>query len=174
MNTTSFDIAISGPPPVATRHDHQGVIVTSIARPGPEIVAACRCLYTGLVLDHLGKHGCMAPDMNPSGVAPSAARPSRVWEKTGASAPWPPTSRSPATSSCLPGSASTPMSALASSQLAPERGGHLHDGLHRPRKAIHDSHRRFAGAGVCQAPRQRFNGGSLLQASSFLAIKPSQ
>jgi hypothetical protein len=65
MTTTTRDTAISGPPPVATRHDHQGVIVTSIERPGPELVAACRSLYTGLVLDHLGKHGCMAPDMKP-------------------------------------------------------------------------------------------------------------
>jgi hypothetical protein len=61
MTTSTRDTAISGPPPVATRHDHQGVIVTSIERPGPELVAACRSLYTGLVLDHLGKHGCMAP-----------------------------------------------------------------------------------------------------------------
>lgn len=30
MNSTSFNTAMSGPPPVATRHDHQGVIVTSI------------------------------------------------------------------------------------------------------------------------------------------------
>lgn len=65
MTTTTLDTAVSGPPPVATRHDHQGVIVTSIERPGPELVAACRSLYTGLVLDHLGKHGCMAPDMKP-------------------------------------------------------------------------------------------------------------
>jgi 4-hydroxy-4-methyl-2-oxoglutarate aldolase len=65
MNSTSLNTTISGPPPVATRHDQQGVIVTSIERPGPEIVAACRSLYTGLVLDHLGKHGCMAPEMKP-------------------------------------------------------------------------------------------------------------
>lgn len=32
MTTTTRDTAISGPPPVATRHDHQGVIVTSIER----------------------------------------------------------------------------------------------------------------------------------------------
>lgn len=63
MTTTTLGTAVSGPPPVATRHDHQRVIVTSIERPGPELVAACRSLYTGLVLDHLGKHGCMAPDM---------------------------------------------------------------------------------------------------------------
>jgi 4-hydroxy-4-methyl-2-oxoglutarate aldolase len=57
--------APSGPPPVATRHDHQGVIVTSIERPAPELVASCRGLYPALVLDHLGKHGCMTPDMKP-------------------------------------------------------------------------------------------------------------
>lgn len=57
--------APSGPPPVSTRHDHQGVIVTSIERPDPEVVASCRALYTALVLDHLGKHGCMTPDMKP-------------------------------------------------------------------------------------------------------------
>lgn len=55
----------SGPPPVATRHDHQGVIVTSIERPPPELVASYRNLYTALVLDHLGKHGCMTPDVKP-------------------------------------------------------------------------------------------------------------
>jgi len=57
--------APSGPPPVATRHDHQGVIVTSIERPAPELVESCRALYTGLVLDHLGKHGGMTPDLKP-------------------------------------------------------------------------------------------------------------
>jgi 4-hydroxy-4-methyl-2-oxoglutarate aldolase len=57
--------ASSGPPPVATRHDHQGVIVTSIERPASELVASYRALYTGLVLDHLGKHGCMTPDVKP-------------------------------------------------------------------------------------------------------------
>jgi 4-hydroxy-4-methyl-2-oxoglutarate aldolase len=65
MTTTTLDTAMSGPPLVATRHDHQGVIVTSIERPGPEVVAACRSLYTGLVLDHLGKHGGMEPEMKP-------------------------------------------------------------------------------------------------------------
>lgn len=38
--------APSGPPPVATRHDHQGVIVTSIERPASEPVASYRALYT--------------------------------------------------------------------------------------------------------------------------------
>ena len=57
MTTTTLEPAISGPPPVATRHDHQGVIVTSIDRPDPKLVAACRSLYTGLVLDHLGNTG---------------------------------------------------------------------------------------------------------------------
>lgn len=57
--------AAAGPPPVATRHDHQGVIVTSIERPSQELVESCRALYTGLVLDHLGKHGCMTPDLKP-------------------------------------------------------------------------------------------------------------
>jgi hypothetical protein len=50
MTTTTLDTPVSGPPPVATRHDHQGGILTSIERPAPELVAACRSLYTGLVL----------------------------------------------------------------------------------------------------------------------------
>ncbi len=58
MTTVEVE-APSGPPPVATRHDHQGVTVTQIERPAPELIAACRSLYTGLVLDHLGKHGVM-------------------------------------------------------------------------------------------------------------------
>jgi hypothetical protein len=86
MTATTLDTAMSGPPPIATRHDHQGVIGTSIERPGPEVVAACRSLYTGLVLDHLGN---TAPS--------SAARRLRVWEQTGASALWPPISPSPVT-----------------------------------------------------------------------------
>ena len=57
--------APSGPPPVATRHDHQGVIVRSIERPAPDLVESCRALDTGLVLDHLGKHGGMTPDLKP-------------------------------------------------------------------------------------------------------------
>jgi 4-hydroxy-4-methyl-2-oxoglutarate aldolase len=57
--------SLSGPPPVSTRHDHQGVVVTSIERPPTELIARYRGLYTGVVLDHLGKHGCMAPDMKP-------------------------------------------------------------------------------------------------------------
>lgn len=65
MITTTLDTAMSGPPPGATRHDHRGVIVMSIERPGPEVVAACRSLCTGLVLDHLGKHGGMEPEMKP-------------------------------------------------------------------------------------------------------------
>lgn len=65
MATTNFSRAPSGPPPVATRHDHQGVIVTSIERTDPGLVTSYRALYTGLVLDHLGKHGGMTPDMKP-------------------------------------------------------------------------------------------------------------
>ncbi len=33
MTTVDLDVAPSGPPPVATRHDYQGVIVTQIERP---------------------------------------------------------------------------------------------------------------------------------------------
>ena len=65
MSITETTTASSGPPPVATTHDHHGVIVTSIERPEAELVASCRALYTGLLLDHLGKQGCMAPDMKP-------------------------------------------------------------------------------------------------------------
>lgn len=32
MTTTTLDTPVSGPPPVATRHDHQGVILTTIER----------------------------------------------------------------------------------------------------------------------------------------------
>ena len=98
MTTTTLDTALSGPPPVATRHDHQGVIVTRIERPGPELVAACRSLYTGLVLDHLGKHGCMAARHETRLERRLPLRPGGTClEQTGASAPWPPTSPSPAT-----------------------------------------------------------------------------
>jgi 4-hydroxy-4-methyl-2-oxoglutarate aldolase len=55
----------SGPPPVATRHDHQGLVVTGIDRPPPELLDRFRNLYTGLILDHLGKHGCMATEVKP-------------------------------------------------------------------------------------------------------------
>jgi 4-hydroxy-4-methyl-2-oxoglutarate aldolase len=58
------DAVPAGPPPVATRHDHQGVIVT-IERPSRELVESCRGLYTGLALDHLGKHGGMTTDLKP-------------------------------------------------------------------------------------------------------------
>jgi 4-hydroxy-4-methyl-2-oxoglutarate aldolase len=63
--TTTETTAPTGPPPVATKHDQQGLIVTSIERPAPELIARCRALYTGLVLDHLGKHGCMTSDVKP-------------------------------------------------------------------------------------------------------------
>jgi hypothetical protein len=59
MTAIDVDVAPSGPPPVATRHDHQGLVVTTIERPAPDVIATCRSLYTALVLDHLGKHGCM-------------------------------------------------------------------------------------------------------------------
>jgi 4-hydroxy-4-methyl-2-oxoglutarate aldolase len=65
MTTADLDIAPSGPPSVATRRDHHGVVGTTIERPPPEVIATFRSLYTGLVLDHLGKHGCMATDMKP-------------------------------------------------------------------------------------------------------------
>lgn len=65
MSITETTTAPSGPPPVATTHDHHGVIVTSIERPQAELVASCRARYTGLLLDHLGKQGCMTPDMKP-------------------------------------------------------------------------------------------------------------
>jgi 4-hydroxy-4-methyl-2-oxoglutarate aldolase len=65
LTAVDIDTAPGGPPPVATQHDHQGVIVTRIERPAPDVIAACRALYTGLVLDHLGKHGAMTADMKP-------------------------------------------------------------------------------------------------------------
>jgi len=90
--------APSGPPPVATRHDHQGVIVRNIERPGPDLVESCRALYTGLVLDHLGKHGGMTPDLKPFWSGASLCGPAITCLGTvGASAPWPPTSPSQAT-----------------------------------------------------------------------------
>jgi hypothetical protein len=41
MTTLDIDTAPSGPPPVATRHDHQGLIVTKIERPASELIATC-------------------------------------------------------------------------------------------------------------------------------------
>jgi 4-hydroxy-4-methyl-2-oxoglutarate aldolase len=66
MTIADATSAPTGPPPVATRHDHQGVIVTAVHRPAPELIESCRALYTGLVSDHLGKHGCMTADMKPA------------------------------------------------------------------------------------------------------------
>ena len=42
MSITETTTAPSGPPPVATTHDHHGVIVTSIERPEAELVASSR------------------------------------------------------------------------------------------------------------------------------------
>ncbi len=39
MSITETTTAPSGPPPVATTHDHHGVIVTSIERPEAELAA---------------------------------------------------------------------------------------------------------------------------------------
>ena len=49
-----------GPPPVATRHRDQAKIVPAVERPERELLGAYRELYTGLVLDHLGKQGGMS------------------------------------------------------------------------------------------------------------------
>jgi 4-hydroxy-4-methyl-2-oxoglutarate aldolase len=54
-----------GPPPVATRHRDQAKIVTTVERPEAVLVDAYRRLYTGLVLDHLGKHGGMNAEIKP-------------------------------------------------------------------------------------------------------------
>ena len=54
-----------GPPPVATRHREQAKIVMTVERPQAGLVSACRELYTGLVLDHLGKHGGMSAEIKP-------------------------------------------------------------------------------------------------------------
>ena len=40
MTTLDIETAPAGPPPVATRHDHQGLIVTSIERPAGQAPAA--------------------------------------------------------------------------------------------------------------------------------------
>ena len=56
---------IDGPPPMPDLHPELRVVVTTIARPDAEIVATFRRLYTGHVLDHLGKRGAMSSDMKP-------------------------------------------------------------------------------------------------------------
>jgi 4-hydroxy-4-methyl-2-oxoglutarate aldolase len=60
------------------------VIVTSVERPDSELIASCRALYTGLVLDHLGKHGCMTSDMKPAWSGASLCGPAI----TGLGADW--------------------------------------------------------------------------------------
>jgi 4-hydroxy-4-methyl-2-oxoglutarate aldolase len=61
----SAEAGSGGPPPVATRHRDQAKVVTTIQRPEAGLVGAYRELYTGLVLDHLGKHGGMSADVKP-------------------------------------------------------------------------------------------------------------
>jgi hypothetical protein len=39
MTGVDLEMAPSGPPPIATRQDDQGVIVTQIERPAPEVIA---------------------------------------------------------------------------------------------------------------------------------------
>lgn len=47
------------------RHPDQGVIVESFTRPGPDAVRSIGGCYTGLILDHLGKHGAMHVEIGP-------------------------------------------------------------------------------------------------------------
>jgi 4-hydroxy-4-methyl-2-oxoglutarate aldolase len=56
---------IDGPPPVPDLHPERGVIVTAIPRPEPATVTALHALYTGLVCDHLGKHGALHAEIKP-------------------------------------------------------------------------------------------------------------
>lgn len=56
---------VDGPPTLPDMHPGLRVVVTTIERPTAETVAKYRNLYTGHVLDHLGKHGAMHPSIKP-------------------------------------------------------------------------------------------------------------
>jgi 4-hydroxy-4-methyl-2-oxoglutarate aldolase len=67
---------------LVARHPRQGVVVTTIDRVAPELVARYRRFYTAIVLDHLGKFGAMelsikpvAADMRVCGPAVTALGP---------------------------------------------------------------------------------------------------
>lgn len=47
------------------KHPDQGVVVRSIERPDPAAIAALAEAYVAFVLDRLGKHGAMHPDLKP-------------------------------------------------------------------------------------------------------------
>ncbi len=54
-----------GPPPIPDMHPALRVVVTTISRPDDDTIAAFRRLYTGHVLDHLGKQGAMHAAIKP-------------------------------------------------------------------------------------------------------------
>lgn len=47
------------------KHEMQGVIIKEIERPSYEIINRLKGLYTGIILDHLGKYGAMVTDIKP-------------------------------------------------------------------------------------------------------------
>jgi 4-hydroxy-4-methyl-2-oxoglutarate aldolase len=56
---------VDGPPTLPDMHPALRVVVTKIERPSADTVAKYRKLYTGHVLDHLGKHGAMHSSIKP-------------------------------------------------------------------------------------------------------------
>ncbi len=56
---------IDGPPPLPDLHPEMRIVVTDVRRPDASVVETFRRLYTGHVLDHLGKHGAMHHEMKP-------------------------------------------------------------------------------------------------------------
>lgn len=58
-------LRVDGPPPLPDMHPALRIVVTNVERPDADTIAACRKLYTGHILDHLGKHGAMQPEIKP-------------------------------------------------------------------------------------------------------------
>ncbi len=56
---------VDGPPTLPDMHPALRVVVTTIERPSADTVGKYRKLYTGHVLDHLGKHGAMHSSIKP-------------------------------------------------------------------------------------------------------------
>jgi hypothetical protein len=62
---TSEATAATGPAPMAIKHYQQGVAVTTSDGPSRSSSQAAASSTTGLLLDHRGKHGCIAPGRKP-------------------------------------------------------------------------------------------------------------
>lgn len=56
---------VDGPPTLPDVHPALRVVVAKIERPSADTIAKYRKLYTGHVLDHLGKHGAMHSPIKP-------------------------------------------------------------------------------------------------------------